>query len=269
MISSVDGTLRREATQDCRAVDNPVDIRRDSRMATKRTTHEVLAGNQWFRGLPDALVEGILAQGLIRRMTDEIIYAAGDPPNGIFALISGEIRVIQTTAGGRSALLMIASPGVWFGEAAMIDGQPRSSDAIAVGQAVVLQLSPTVFRRLTSDNSQYYAAFASLVCEQYRKAMEYIVTTANLPLPVRLAQRLVGLAQTHGLQDHGTVIIDLHLSQENLAEMVGVSRQSLNRALKVLEAKGMVSVGYSALTIRDGTALETLARSRMLPDALR
>jgi CRP/FNR family transcriptional regulator, cyclic AMP receptor protein len=227
-------------------------------MSTKRITREVLAGNPWFRALPAALAEGILAQGLIRRMTDEIIYAAGDPPNGIFALISGEIRVIQTTAEGRSALLMIASPGVWFGEAAMI-----------VGQAVVLQLSPAVFRRLTSDNSRHYAAFAGLVCQQYRKAMEYIVTTANLPLPVRLAQRLVALAQTHGLQDRGAVIIDLHLSQENLAEMVGVSRQSLNRALKALEAKGMVSVGYSALAIRDGAALETLARSRMLPDALR
>eukprot|EP01030_Chromulinospumella_sphaerica_P007689 gene7689-7518_t len=130
---------------------------------------------------------------MVRRLTDEIVYAAGDPPNGIFALISGEIRVTQTTAAGRSALLMIASPGAWFGEAAMIDGQPRSSDAIAVGQAVVLQLSPPV------------------------------------------------LAQTHGLQERSGVIIDLHLSQENLAEMVGVSRQSLNRALKALEAKGMVS----------------------------
>jgi CRP/FNR family cyclic AMP-dependent transcriptional regulator len=182
---------------------------------------------------------------------------------------SCEIRVIQTTAEGRSALLMIASPGVWFGEAAMIDGQPRSSDAIAVGQVVVLQLSPAVFRRLTSDNSQYYAAFASLVCQKYRKAMEYIVTTANLPLPVRVAQRLVGLAQTHGLKDRGAVTIDLHLSQENLAEMVGVSRQSLNRALKALEARGMVSIGYSALTIRDRVALDMLAKSRMLPDALR
>ena len=238
-------------------------------MSAKRTTREVLAGNPWFRALPAALAEGILAQGLIRRMADEIVYAAGDPPNGIFALISGEIRVIQTTAEGRSALLMIASPGVWFGEAAMIDGQPRSSDAVAVGQAVVLQLSPAVFRRLTSDNSQHYAAFAGLVCQQYRKAMEYIVATADLPLPVRLAQRLVALVQTHGRQDRGAVIIGLHLSQENLAEMVGASRQSLNRALKALEARGMVSVGYSALTIRDGAALETLARSRMLPDALR
>jgi CRP/FNR family transcriptional regulator, cyclic AMP receptor protein len=238
-------------------------------MATKEAVREVLAGNPWFRALPDALAEAILTQGLIRRLTDEIVYAAGDPPNGFFALISGEIRVIQTTAEGRSALLMIARPGVWFGEAAMIDGLPRSSDAIAIGRAIVLQIDPRVFRRLTLDNSQHYEAFARLVCEQYRKAMDYIVTTMSLPLPVRLAQRLVGLAHSHGRENGDGMIIDLHLSQEVLAETVGVSRQSLNRALKALEAKGMVSVGYSALTIRDAGALETLATSRMLPDALR
>ncbi|MHB8528102.1 MAG: Crp/Fnr family transcriptional regulator [Caulobacteraceae bacterium] len=238
-------------------------------MATKQGVREVLARNSWFRGLPVALAEGILAQGLIRRLTDEVVYASGDPPNGIFALISGEIRVVQTTAAGRSALLMIASPGVWFGEASMIDGQPRSSEAVAIGQASVLQLTPVVFRRLTSDNSEHYAAFARLVCEQYRKAMEYIVTTANLPLPVRLAQRLVGLAHAHGREDGGGLRINLRLSQQSLAETVGVSRQSLNCALKALQARGMVSVGYGALTIRDTAALESLARSRTLPDTLR
>lgn len=238
-------------------------------MANIAGVREVLEKNPWFQALPDALADGILREGLVRRLTDQVVYAAGDPPNGVFALISGEIRVIQTTAQGRQALLMIASPGVWFGEAAMIDGLPRTSDAIAVGQAVVLQLSPAVFRRLTADNSAHYAAFAILVCEQYRKAMDYIVTTSNLPLPVRLAQRLVGLAHGHGRAAAGGVVIDLRLSQESLAETVGVSRQSLNGALKTMEARGLVTVGYGAVTIRDSAGLEALARSRTLPEALR
>lgn len=237
-------------------------------MASNPAVREALERNPWFHGLPDALADGILAQGMVRRLTDEIVYATGDPPNGIFALIAGEIRVIQTTSEGRSALLMIASPGVWFGESAMIDGQPRSSDAIAVGQATVLQIGPTVFRRLTADHSDHLAAFARLVCEQYRKAMDYIVTTADLPLPVRLAQRLVSLAHGHGRPGRDGVLIALRLSQEALADTVGVSRQTLNRLLKTLETKGMLSVGYGALTIRDPAALEALARSRTLPESL-
>ncbi len=234
-------------------------------MAMQPTTAEVLAGNPWFRALPEGLARSILDQGRIRRLTDEVIYAAGDPPNGVFALISGEIRVIQTTPEGRSALLMIASPGAWFGEAAMIDGLPRTSDAVAVGRAVVLHLTPAAFHRLTADSREHYAAFARLVCEQYRRAMEYIVTTANLPVAIRLAQRLVGLAQAHGHRSSAGVTIDLRLSQETLAEMIGVSRQTLNRAARTLETQGIITAGYRTVTVTDPVALEALARRRTLP----
>jgi CRP/FNR family transcriptional regulator, cyclic AMP receptor protein len=237
-------------------------------MPREASVREVLLRNAWFRGLPAALKDGILAEGLVRRVSDQLVYAAGDPPNGFFALISGEIRVVQTTAAGRSALLMIASPGTWFGETAMIDGQARSSDALTIGQARVLQLSPAAFRRLTSGNTEYYGAFARLVCEQYRRALDYIVTTSNLPLPARIAQRLLGLAHAHGRAVKEGVVIDLRLSQETLADTVGVSRQSLNRALKALELKGVVSVGYGAVTVLDTKALEALARSQTLPEGL-
>lgn len=229
---------------------------------------EVLERNAWFRGLPAALAQGILAEGRLRRFDDQLIYAAGDAPNGLFALISGEVRVVQTTQEGRSALLMIGSPGVWFGETAMIDGEPRSSDATAYGRVELLHISPAAFRRLTADNAAHYAAFARQVCDQYRKAMDFIVTTSSLPLRVRLAQRLVGLARGHGKAVRGGVAIDLRLSQETLADTVGVSRQTLNRALKRMETEGMISVGYGAVTVRDAAALEAVARSLSLPEGL-
>lgn len=238
-------------------------------MATREDLRAVLARNPWFRALPAGLADSVLDLGLVRRMDGRTVYAAGDPANGLFALISGEIRVFQATPEGRSALLLIASPGVWFGETAMIDGEPRSSDAMAIGPTRVLQITPAVFRRLTVHSSENYAAFARLVCGQYRRAMDYIVTTANLPLPVRLAQRLVGLVHA---QDHhptgGGLAVELHLSQEGLGAMVGVSRQSVNRALKALEAQAVLAVGYGAVTIHDVGRLEALARSRTLPAVL-
>lgn len=237
-------------------------------MATREGLREVLILNPWFGALPSAMADEILARGLVRHLSDETVYATGDPANGIFALISGEIRIFHTTPEGRSALLMIASPGAWFGEAATIDGQPRSSDAVAVGITSVLQLTPAVFRQIASADSEHWAAFARLVCEQYRRAMEYIVTTANLPAPVRLAQRIAGLAHARGRQNAVGAPIDLRLSQETLAELVGVSRQTLNRALKTLEARGILSVAYRSVTIRDTAALDELAKSRLLPDTL-
>ena len=237
-------------------------------MAKEASVWGILQRNAWFRGLPPALADGILAEGLVRTLEDQLVYAAGDPPNGLFALISGEIRVVQTSAAGRSALLMIASPGAWFGETAMIDGEPRSSDAFAIGHATVLQLSPTGFRRLTADSSENYAAFARLVCLQYRRALDHIVTTSNLPLITRLAQRLLGLAHGHGRAMRDGLVIDLRLSQETLANTVGVSRQTLNRALKGLEVQGVISVGYGTVTVLNPSALETLAREETLPEGL-
>ena len=237
-------------------------------MMTGDELREVLSATPWFRDLPERLADGVLTLGRVGRWTNETVYAAGDAPNGLFALISGEVRISQTTASGRAALLMIASPGVWFGEAAMIDGKPRSSEAAAVGATTLLQLTPQAFGRLTADNGRHMAAFASLVCDQYRRAMEYIVETASLSAPVRLAQRLTELVRTHGRPASGGVAIDLRLSQESLAEMVGVSRQTLNRILKTLEASGMVALGYRAVIVRDPAALEALARSRMLPPNL-
>lgn len=234
-------------------------------MMAPGTLREVLSLTPWFRGLPPDLAEGLLRLGRVRRWTDERVYAAGDAPNGLFALISGEVRVSQTTAGGRAALLMIASPGVWFGEAAMIDGKPRTSEAAVVGATTLLQVSPPAFHQLTAHSGPNMAAFASLVCDQYRRAMDYIVETAGLSAPVRLAQRLAELVRTHGRPGVSGVMIDLKLSQESLAEMVGVSRQTLNRLLKGLETDGVVALGYRALTVKDSAALEALARSRTLP----
>ncbi|MCI3132434.1 Crp/Fnr family transcriptional regulator [Phenylobacterium aquaticum] len=234
-------------------------------MMTPDALQEVLSRTPWFRGLPPDLAEGLLRLAQVRRWTDETVYAAGDPPNGLFALISGEVRIAQTTASGRAALLMIASPGVWFGEAAMIDGKPRTSEAAAVGAATLLQVTPSAFQQLTAHSGPNMAAFASLVCDQYRRAMDYIVETAGLSARVRLAQRLAELVRTHGRPGAGGIVIDLKLSQESLAEMAGVSRQTLNRLLKALEADGVVALGYRALAVRDPAALEALARSRTLP----
>lgn len=234
-------------------------------MMTPDALNKVLSLTPWFRNLPPSVAAGLIRMGRLRRWVDETVYAAGDPPNGLFALISGEVRISQTTSSGRAALLMIASPGVWFGEAAMIDGKPRSSEAVAVGVTTLLQVTPSAFHQLTADSGRNMAAFASLVCDQYRRAMDYIVETAGLSAPVRLAQRLTELVRTHGRPGAGGIVIDLKLSQESLAEMVGVSRQTLNRLLKGLEADGVVALGYRALTVRNPEALEALARSRTLP----
>lgn len=225
---------------------------------------QILLLNPWFSSLPPALADGLLLEGVIRHVQDKLIFAEGDSPNGLFALLSGEVRIRHVSEDAGASLLEIVRPGGWFGETAMLDDQARSSDALATGGATLLQIAPPAFERLTGARVEHYACFARLVCSQYRRAMTYIVTTSRLPLKVRLAKRLRGLAEARGVVSDAGVRIDLHLSQEALADMLGVSRQSLNPALRQLQAQGLVSVGYATITICDVTGLEALADSAVL-----
>ena len=225
---------------------------------------EILLLNPWFRDLPPALAEGLLAEGVIRRVHDKLIFAESDPPNGLFALLSGEVRIRHASEDASASLLEIIRPGGWFGETAMLDHQPRSSDAVAEGATTLLQVSPPAFERLTGTSVAHYACFARLVCSQYRQAIRYIVTTSRLPLKVRLAKRLGDLAEARGIVTEAGVRIDLRLSQDALADMLGVSRQSLNPALRQLQAQGLVCVGYAAITICNPAGLEALAKSAVI-----
>lgn len=224
---------------------------------------EILAGNPWFRGLPQMLAEGILSEGRVRWFEDQAIFRTGDEANGVFALLSGQIRISQTTSEGRAALLMVATPGAWFGESSMLDGKTRSTDAAAIGKTALLQIDRAGFARLTRNNPEHYAPFVQILGDRYRKALDHIVHTSGLPLAVRLAQRLGELGRGHGRKEGGGIVVDLRLSQEELAGTLGVSRQTVNKALKDFERKGLITVGYASTTLLKPSALEKLAKAEV------
>ncbi len=224
---------------------------------------EILQLNPWFRSLPGALADGLVEQGVVLSVRDKLLFAEGDPPNGLFALLSGEVHIRHSSDDGGASVLEIVRPGGWFGDTGMLDHQPRSSDAFAEGRASLLQISGPVFERLTAAR-EHYACFTRRVCSQYRQALTHIVSTSRLPLKVRLARRLINLAESRGVHADAGLRIDLRLSQEALADMLGVSRQSLNPALRQLQAQGLISLGYATIVVRDLVKLAALADSAVL-----
>lgn len=224
---------------------------------------EVLQLNPWFRSLPPALADGLIEEGAVLRLRDKLIFAQGDPPNGLFALLAGEVHVRHASEDGGASVLEIVRPGGWFGDTGMLDHEPRSSDALAVGRAMLLQVSRPGFDKLTADR-EHYACFTRRICSQYRQALTYIVSTSRLPLKVRLAKRLANLAEARGVKTTAGVRIDLRLSQEALADMLGVSRQSLNPVLRQLQAEGFISLGYATIVVCDVAKLAALAESAVM-----
>jgi len=232
----------------------------------KPDVEAVLAKNTWFASLPLELAESIFQAGRLRHFERTLIYSANDTADGIFALVSGQVRLMRTSANGRLSFLAIASPGAWFGISAALDGRPHAYDAVAIGETAVFHLSQEKLMQLISGRIDRYSAFARLVCYHFRIAMEHITTLRMHPPILILAHELVRLAGRLGKQTEHGIHIDLRLSQEDWAAMVGVGRQTINRLFKKLEAMGIASVNYASITIHRMDALETLIATETVRD---
>jgi CRP/FNR family transcriptional regulator, cyclic AMP receptor protein len=224
----------------------------------KRTAAQILRGNSWFAGLAPNLADNILSLGRIQQAKNELLFAAGDEPNGLFAVLSGEVHNSQTSTQGGRGLLLVATAGSWFGEISLFDGLPRFSEAFAVGRCDILRLSVSDFRKLADESTSHFAAFVRLLCEHHRLAMTQIASLRSMPVQARVAQRLIFFATAQ--REPGKQANIIRLSQEELASVVGISRQALNVHLKRLERDGVLSLSYASVRIHDIGALQRLIK---------
>lgn len=232
----------------------------------KSEVDAVLAKNKWFASLPAELSESILHAGRLRYFESSLIYSADSTADGLFALISGQVRLMRTSATGQLAFLAVASPGAWFGLSAALDGRPHAYDAIAIGDTAVFHLSQEKFSQVIGGRIDYHTAFVRLLCHHFRVAVEYVSALRTHPPMLVLAHELIRMAGHHGQPTENGVRIDLRLSQEDWAAMVGVGRQTINRLLKKLEEKQIASVSYASVTIHRMDALESLIASETVGD---
>lgn len=186
------------------------------------------------------------------------LFLKGSAPDALFGVVSGSLRVSVVAAGGREAVIAVLEPGHWFGEVSLFVGRERVYDTCAVDAAEVAVVYAEDFHRLVDTQPAVHMAFTRLVCMRLRQALAWIDDAILQPLPVRLAHRLLTLDARPGAAPDGAAV--LAVSQEDLAFMLGVSRQSVNRQLKLWEDEGVLRVGYRVVELMDRTRLEGYAR---------
>ncbi len=153
-------------------------------------------------------------------------------------------------------------PGQWFGEVSLFTGAPHPYDTRAMELTDVLAVSAAAFHRLVSERPAYLMELTRLVSMRCRLALDWIDETILLPLPMRLARRLIAAKETYGQpghRGHPAGAVSLRISQEDLSHMLGVSRQSVNRQLKQWESREILSLRYGMVTVLDHDALHQLA----------
>ncbi|MEJ8858156.1 Crp/Fnr family transcriptional regulator [Variovorax robiniae] len=220
---------------------------------------ETMGANPWFARMPLAQQEALLdASELTHWRRGAMLFRQGDPVSaagsGLYGLARGLIKASTLRQDGREAILSVVEPGNWFGEISLIDGSPRTHDATALTPVDLLTVPPEAFARLMQD-VVFANAIAALLAARVRFLYELMEDATLRGLRARVARRLCTLARGDATQSP-VVRRNVRLSQEALAMMLGVTRQTLSGELTALEAAGMISLGYGRIGILDIDALE-------------
>jgi CRP/FNR family transcriptional regulator, cyclic AMP receptor protein len=208
----------------------------------------ILEADSWFSRIPDERRRLLLEEATVRSLAAGArIYGAGDPPGGLWAVVEGQVQLKGYPAVGLELPLPAFGPGTWFGETSTLDGLPRQTDAAAVETSRVLHVSEAAVARAAATAPALYRDLGALASLRQRMALAFYALSAAHPVGDRLALILAGLSQ-----DGRSAV---RMRQEDLARLVGVSRQTLNRHLRALERCGIVQLAYAEITILELSCL--------------
>jgi CRP-like cAMP-binding protein len=212
----------------------------------------------WFSKLSPDLREDILGRATVRRLHDgELVATRGAPAQEWCGVAEGAIRISSVSLAGKQVSLTYVEPGTWFGDIALFDGLPRTHDGNAHGATTLLVVRKPDFHALLAAHVELYEALLRLNCRRLRLMFDALEDLNTRPLAARLARQLLLLARSYGVAEaNGEVRIGLSLAQEDLAQLLGASRQRVNQELKALEREGVLRVEPSRLIV--------LARERLL-----
>ena len=188
----------------------------------------------------------------------EIIFSMSSAGNQMMALLSGTIRISLPLAQGKELFLAIIQPGEIFGELAVLDGHERSADAVADSNCSVAIWERNDILSLFERNPSMWPSLVRVLVERLRRTDQNFADVALLELPIRLAKTLLrilhGETSSAGIKD-----VRIRFSQRDLANMVGSSRESVNKCLRNWQRKGVLRLSEGSITITNYRALEHIA----------
>ena len=226
---------------------------------TVQETAGLLAQTNLFRHFSPAALEAIAPRLLERTyLKGQVLFHQGDPGNSLWILATGLVKVTVSSSKGDEMLLITMAPPETFGELSLIDGAPRSATVEVVETAKVLILGRDVWTSLMGDTT-FTAAVLHSVAEMVRRLTDQTSDFAFLDLHGRVAKLIVGFADERGRPFDEGVILDLHLTQTDIARMVGGSRQSVNQILRALEDRGYIELQRQSIYVKQLEALRRRA----------
>lgn len=219
-----------------------------------------IESGSWFSKLSPALRQAILARATLRRLADgATLSARGTPAQEWVGVAKGAVRVSSVSLSGKQVTLTYVEPGTWFGDIALFDGLPRTHDASAHGETTLLIVRKSDFKDLLAQHVELYDALLRLNCRRLRLMFDQIEDLNTRPLAARLAKQVLLLARAYGIEQGDEIRIGLQLAQEDLAQLLGASRQRVNQELKGFERDGAVRIEPTRLVVLSKDKLLAIA----------
>lgn len=213
--------------------------------------HKQLQASDWYQRQPAALRAAIVREGRVVSLdAGQTAYLQGDEDTGLWIVLTGELRLHMSAGEDRSALFATAEPGALFGRSRVGGADARIVTAIASEASRALMLSDRAIERIAADQPLMWRALADALHSQLDGMLAALGQMLLLPPRARIAARLLAQGRTNP---------QVMLSQNDVAEMCGLSRKSVNGHLAAMERAGLIERGYMSIRIHNPAGLRRMA----------
>ncbi len=223
--------------------------------------YSVLRQAPLFSALDDeaaAALRTSMTESRIRR--GSVLFHEGDEGDQLYVVVEGKVKLGRTVPDGRESLLAILGPGQMFGELSLFDPGPRSATATAVIDTTVVALSHTDLLRWLEGRPVVAQGLLNQLASRLRKANDVVADLVFSDVPGRVAKALLDLASRFGREADDGVHVNHDLTQEELAQLVGASRETVNKALADFASRGWIRLEPRSVVIMDMDRLSRRSR---------
>ncbi|TDQ55364.1 Crp/Fnr family transcriptional regulator [Actinorugispora endophytica] len=224
-------------------------------------TNEVLSRAPLFEALDEDGAAALRASITeVRLGRGQTLFSEGEEGDRLYVILSGKVKLTRTAVDGRENLLSVLGPGEMFGELSLFDPGPRTASAVAVTDTVLAGLGHDDLRPFIAQQPEVAVHLLKSLATRLRRTNDVMADLVFTDVPGRVAKALLDLAERFGKEGEDGLHVHHDLTQEELAQLVGASRETVNKALAEFALRGWLRIEAKAVVLLDIERMRRRAR---------
>jgi CRP/FNR family cyclic AMP-dependent transcriptional regulator len=209
-------------------------------------------------------IDAIASMATTRKLkARQALFRKGDAGAQVFVVATGRLKVVSTSELGDDLVFCLVEPGELVGEVGLLTERKRTATVVALAASELIVIDRRDFGALLRSRPEVAVELLSVVAQRLARVSQFLEDTQFLNLPVRLAKKIIDFADQHGIERDGLddveIVIDLTLSQEEWGDLVGTTRESINKQFGAWAKEGLIALEKRKVVLRDVEAMRSLA----------